>query len=142
VRYVLDTDFLTILQYPSSPAHAQVQARLHKCEPNEVATTAISFQERIQGWLAVINRPRTPARLLQAYTELLAILRDFSQMNVLPYDERAHNRYLGLTRQRIRIGTLDLRIASIALAHRATLVTRNLRHFRQVPNLEVEDWTH
>jgi tRNA(fMet)-specific endonuclease VapC len=72
---------------------------------------------------------------------LLSILRDFSQMNLLPYDERTHSQFLSLSRQRIRIGTLDLRIASIALAHGATVVTRNLRHFRQVPDLRVEDWT-
>ena len=31
-------------------------------------------------------------------------------------------------------------IASIALVHQATLVTRNLRHFRQVPGLKVVNW--
>jgi tRNA(fMet)-specific endonuclease VapC len=39
-----------------------------------------------------------------------------------------------------RIGRADLLIASIALAHRATLVTRNLRDFRQVLGLRVENW--
>jgi tRNA(fMet)-specific endonuclease VapC len=39
-----------------------------------------------------------------------------------------------------KIGRADLLTASIALAHRATLVTRNLRHFRQVPDLSVQNW--
>ena len=39
-----------------------------------------------------------------------------------------------------KIGRANLLIASITLAHRATLVTRNLRHFRQVPGLNVESW--
>ena len=39
-----------------------------------------------------------------------------------------------------KIGRADLLIASIALAHRATLVTRNLLHFQQVPGLRLENW--
>jgi len=39
-----------------------------------------------------------------------------------------------------KIGRADLLISRIALANDATLVTRNLKHFRQVPNLKVENW--
>ena len=39
-----------------------------------------------------------------------------------------------------KIGRADLLIASITLANRATLVTRNLRHFKQIPGLKVENW--
>jgi predicted nucleic acid-binding protein len=43
--------------------------------------------------------------------------------------------------EKVRIGTMDLRIASIALANGFTLLTRNLVDFQQVPGLKVEDWT-
>ena len=43
-------------------------------------------------------------------------------------------------KQGIRIGTMDLRIASIALAHVATLLTRNTVDFAQVPGLCFENW--
>ena len=39
-----------------------------------------------------------------------------------------------------KIGRADLLIAAITLANRATLVTRNLKDFRQVPGLKVENW--
>jgi tRNA(fMet)-specific endonuclease VapC len=45
-----------------------------------------------------------------------------------------------LRQQRIRIGTMDLKIASIALVSDALLVTSNLRDFRLVPGLRCEDW--
>ncbi|HBH96851.1 MAG TPA: PIN domain nuclease [Candidatus Omnitrophica bacterium] len=36
----------------------------------------------------------------------------------------------------------DLLIAAIAHAHQATLVTNNESHFRRLPGLLVENWTH
>ena len=38
------------------------------------------------------------------------------------------------------IGDADLRIASIALDRDLTVVTGNVRHFKKVPGLAVENW--
>jgi tRNA(fMet)-specific endonuclease VapC len=38
------------------------------------------------------------------------------------------------------VGTTIIRIASIALTQRATLVTRNQDHFRQIPGLKIVNW--
>lgn len=45
-----------------------------------------------------------------------------------------------LERQGQRLEDADLMIGSIALAHRAVLVTGNRRHFDRFPGLEIEDW--
>ena len=42
--------------------------------------------------------------------------------------------------ERIRIGTMDLKIASIALIKDALLLTANLREYSQVPDLRCENW--
>jgi tRNA(fMet)-specific endonuclease VapC len=60
---------------------------------------------------------------------------------VLPYDDGAAAVFSSLQRQRIRIGTMDLRIGAIALTHDALLVSRNLPDFKRIPHLRVEDWT-
>ena len=39
-----------------------------------------------------------------------------------------------------KIGRADLLIASIAIARHSVLVTRNLRHFRQIPGVKLENW--
>jgi tRNA(fMet)-specific endonuclease VapC len=61
---------------------------------------------------------------------------------VVPFDEVAARQLAQLSKvDRVkRIGRADLLIASITLGNDATLVTRNLRHFRQVPNLKVVNW--
>ncbi len=65
-------------------------------------------------------------------------LEEFEQID---FDLEAESIYHQLRQQKIRIGTQDLRIASIALANQATLLTRNDRDFSQVPNLIIDDWT-
>ena len=45
-----------------------------------------------------------------------------------------------LERQGRRLDEPDLRIASIALSRQLTVVTGNVRHFRRVPELAVENW--
>ena len=39
-----------------------------------------------------------------------------------------------------KLGRADLLIASITLAHDATLITRNLKHFKLIPQLNFENW--
>lgn len=58
----------------------------------------------------------------------------------MPFDARAADQFAVLRRQRIRVGTMDLKIASIALVNEALLVTANLRDFSLVPGLRCENW--
>jgi predicted nucleic acid-binding protein len=62
-------------------------------------------------------------------------------MNVLSFTHEAQEHFADMRGLGSRIGTMDRRIAAIALATNSTLLTRNLRDFRGVPGLVVEDWT-
>jgi tRNA(fMet)-specific endonuclease VapC len=63
-----------------------------------------------------------------------------SDWEIVAFDERAADRFTGLRRERIRIPTMDLKIASIALANDALLVTASLPDFSQVPELRCANW--
>lgn len=63
-----------------------------------------------------------------------------SNWDIVAFDERAADRFADLRRERIRIGTMDLKIAAIALANDALLVTANRRDFSLVPGLRCENW--
>jgi tRNA(fMet)-specific endonuclease VapC len=64
--------------------------------------------------------------LLTAYCELEKLIHSFSVSQVLPFDQSAAEIAEQLKLQKIRIGTLDMRIASIALSQNATLRKKNL----------------
>jgi tRNA(fMet)-specific endonuclease VapC len=137
----LDTDHLSVLQWEEQPACDRLRQRLRETPPDDVATSIVSFHEQMQGWLAYLARARRPEQVLTAYEKLEAMWRWFLKMNVLSYTAEAQARFDDLKRQCRRLKALDLRIASIALTSGSTLLSRNLRDFRQVPGLSVEDWT-
>jgi tRNA(fMet)-specific endonuclease VapC len=141
VRYVLDTDHVSILQQRAGSGYMQLSSRLATVNRDDIAVTMISFQEQMKGWLALLNRARSSAQVILAYGELERMARSFCKMNILSYTDSAEDKFVELRKQRIRVGTSDLRIASVAIVAGAMLLTRNLRDFRQVPSLAVEDWT-
>ena len=137
---LLDTDHFSILQENRNDA-AVLAARLRRLSAAEIHVSIISFQEQAQGWLAYIHRARKREQILRGFFYLHAFLKDYSTQRVLPFDESAMDAFLLFQQQRIRIGTNDLRIAAIAKVNGVKLLSRNLRDFRQMPGLDVEDWT-
>lgn len=67
-----------------------------------------------------------------------------SELTILPFDEDAAKAYgpirADLERQGNQIGDADTRIAAIALSRGLTVVTGNIRHFRRIPSLAIENW--
>jgi tRNA(fMet)-specific endonuclease VapC len=72
---------------------------------------------------------------------LAQVLRDFAEAQVIPFDAAAAVVFEGFVTQRVRVGTMDLRIAAVAVSREMIFVTRNKSDFRKVPGLRVEDWT-
>jgi tRNA(fMet)-specific endonuclease VapC len=108
---------------------------------SELALSVISFHEQVLGCHTYINRARTAADVVRGYRMFARLLSDYAMASVLPFDAAASAVYDRLQAQRVRVSTMDLRIAAIALAHGLILVTRNVRDFQQVPGLMIEDWT-
>jgi tRNA(fMet)-specific endonuclease VapC len=100
----------------------------------------VTAQEVIQGWLAIINRePAGPAQVF-GYSRFEQDLANLSKFALLSFDSEAVEKFIELKRQAPRIGTMDLKIAAICIAHDAMLLTRNLVDFGKVPGLRVENW--
>ncbi len=136
---ILDTDHMSLLEWGDAPA--ALRARLAALSPAEVATTIISYEEQVRGWMVYIARTRSVAQHVEAYRRLHQQLDNYCRIPVLPFDAQAAATWQRLRCARLRLGAMDLKIAAIALSRRATLLSRNLADFRQIPGLQVEDWT-
>ncbi len=74
---LLDTDHLIVLMYPENPRCAYLTARMATSSDSDFATTIVNAEEQLRGWLAAINRQRTPHRQVPPYDRLGKLL-DFS----------------------------------------------------------------
>ena len=134
----LDTNHVSELTYRTA-AGLKLLGRLDSAD-EDAAITAITVEESLRGWLAVIRRRNDPKGQIAAYQRLIRQVEVFASWMVLPWDEDAAERFDSLKSLRQQVGTQDLKIACICLVHDATLLTRNLADFKQVPGLKVENW--
>jgi tRNA(fMet)-specific endonuclease VapC len=138
--YLLDTDHLSVLERGGAESQ-RLRRRLQAVSPDEVAATVVSYEEQTRGWLGFLSKARSRDDHVTAYAYLQRHLQVFCAIPLVAFDQTAAMIFQRLQQQRIRIGTMDLRIASIALAHDATILSRNSADFQRVPGLRVEDWT-
>jgi tRNA(fMet)-specific endonuclease VapC len=78
----------------------------------------------MRGWMAYIAHTRSMTHQVEAYRRLRRQLENYCRTPVLGFDEQAAVTSQRLRRARVRIGTMDLKIAAIALSHEATLLSR------------------
>lgn len=139
---ILDTDHINALQTAEGPAFETLIGTMTAASDQDFVTTVITLEEQMRGWMAVLNQTRDVDRQVHPYRRLNSLIQFFARWIVLPFDEEAAQIFMRLRGQKIRIGTMDLKIASIALAQDGLLLSANLRDFQRVPDLRVADWMH
>lgn len=137
--FVLDTDTISRL----FAAHSRVLMRRNSVPSSEIAITIVTRIEILQGRFDFMFKAATGQELLRAQLWLNQSLQDLARVEtVLAIDSAAATEFDRLRQHKKlkKIGRGDLLIAAITLANRATLVTRNLKDFRQVQGLQIENW--
>jgi tRNA(fMet)-specific endonuclease VapC len=125
VRFLLDTDHVSILQRGSGAEYAVLTGRIAQHAQSDFALSIVGFHEQVLGAHTVLARARTTADLVRGYRLLSEILNGFLFAPVLPFDAAAGTSFDALKTQRLRVATMDLRIASIAVSRGLVLLTRN-----------------
>lgn len=111
-------------------------------EDNTVATSIISRILVLQGRFDSVMKASNKDEWLRAHRWLNDTKRRLSFIDVVQVDEAAADRFEELfsSKKPRKMDRGDLLIASIALARKATLVTRNVKDFKWVPGLKIENW--
>lgn len=135
--YLLDTDILTLFR----SRHPRVCERAATHHRSELATSIITVEEQLTGWYSLLRRAKREDELVAAYQRLAGTVQFLSRVQILAFSSNAASRFTEFRKARLKIKTMDLRIACIALEAGAKLVTRNRSDFEVVPGLELEDWT-
>lgn len=135
--WIFDTDHATLFQQ----GNPQIVQRVSAVNPKDIAITLVTFEEQMYGRLNRIRRAKSEDEIVSAYASLRKTINYLTDFELLDFDQDAQHYYMELLRQKIRVGTQDLRIATIALSNSGILLTRNRRDFERIPGLKFEDWS-
>jgi tRNA(fMet)-specific endonuclease VapC len=138
--YILDTDHISLFLGNYPPVRDKVLQLKAEC-----SITVISVQEIFNGWVGQLNRVENEAYKIEIYQRLHLTTQFIQQMPVLNYEQTASIQYQQIIKANPTLAKRrlekDMRIAAIAIANEAIIVTRNKRDFEQVPKLIMEDWS-
>jgi tRNA(fMet)-specific endonuclease VapC len=138
---LLDTDHLSLIKYVESDRAKRLAERLRALPPEVVvAVSIVTVEEQMRGWLAAIAKERAARRQVFAYSELTRLFEYFQTYTIAAFGDRAARQFEELRTAKIRLGTMDLKIAATALVNQAILLSANLSDFGRVPGLRVENW--
>jgi tRNA(fMet)-specific endonuclease VapC len=129
--YLLDTNVCIVYLKGKS---SNVNQHLKSLKRNNIAVCSMVKAELFYGSMRS-NNPKKALRVQKAFVE---------QFISLPFDDRCALIYgklrAKLAKEGTPIGSNDLLITSIAVAHDLILVTHNVREFSRVKGLKLEDW--
>jgi len=139
--YLLDTDHLSILQRKAGVEYLRLSTGMAQFTTADFGCCVVSLHEQVVGAHAFLNRAKNSNDLIRGYRLLERLPRDYLSFALHPFDAPSAVIYDGLFGQNLRVGTMDLRLAAIALSRNLTVLTRNQRDFSRVPALKIEDRT-
>jgi len=131
MKYMLDTN-ICIYLIKNKPV--EVLKNFQKIHISDVAISAITLSELEYGVEKSSNREKNKLALLEFTTPF----------TICAYTEEAAVEY-GILRTTLErngkcIGAMDMLIAAHALSLGLTLVSNNLREFKRIPGLKLDNW--
>jgi tRNA(fMet)-specific endonuclease VapC len=132
-------DTVTLFSHGNQKIHARIDSM---DEDEELAVTLITRMEILRGRFDSILKAADATQLNTAIERFQAsedMLDDFQLVRV-DGDAAQHFERLLKQKKTAKMKRPDLLIACVALAQRALLVTRNVKDYKDVAGLRIENW--
>lgn len=138
--FILDTDTLSLAFQDQEKVTARIDAA--EAADERVVISIVTWAEVLKGRLEYLLKAADSSHWLRADNLLSKTRDDLAKVEVIPVTKTAaaHFDRLRAEKKRKKMGHPDLLIACIALAHDATLVTRNVKDFQHIQRLRIENW--
>ncbi len=138
--YIFDTDHLSLIQRDGE-AGKKILQRVAASSDDRFMVTVITYEEQLRGRLGFLSKAKTVDEKVSAYKWLQQLKTDYSSVLLVAFSYSAILEYQRLRKAYPRLGSMDLRIAAIALVNDAILLTRNTSDFGQISELSIDDWS-
>jgi len=131
MKFLLDTN---ICIYVIKKRPPQILKKFKTFSANDLAISSITLAELEFG----VHLSSYPEKNQEALNEFL------TPLEILPFDDRAALSYgeirAYLQKKGFNIGAMDMLIAAQAQSLSIPLVTNNLKEFKRIPGLQLENW--
>jgi tRNA(fMet)-specific endonuclease VapC len=148
MKYLLDTDHLSIIQRQMGQDYINLSTRMAQYPLSDFAISIVTFHEQLLGSHTYISRARNDSEVVKGYEMMVRLVNDFKVLPLVSFDADAATALSQLQAKRIQLARMDSRIAAMsttgyayALSRKLVLLPRNNRDFSKVPGLLIEDWT-
>ena len=132
MQYVLDTNICSYIlkQHP-----AEIRERFSQLRPSDLCISCVTLHELLFGVYQNPQSRKVTHKIITTFAENINVL----VWNREAADHTAQIRDV-MKRNGHGIETADLFIAGHARSIKATLVTNNVKHFKKVPDILIENW--
>jgi tRNA(fMet)-specific endonuclease VapC len=141
MKYLLDTDHLSILQKSTGRDYECLSARMSQIPISDFGISIVTVHEQFLGSHTYINRTRNAQDLVKGYEFMTKLVGNIKTIPIATFDDKASILFESFQSKGVKVATMDLRIAAIASSRGLILLTRNYQDFVKVPELKIEDWT-
>jgi tRNA(fMet)-specific endonuclease VapC len=89
MKYLLDTDHLSIIQRQTGQDYVNLSSRMARYPLSDFGISVVTFHEQLLGSHTYISRARNDSEIVKGYEMMQRLVNDFKLLPLVPFDVSA-----------------------------------------------------